>query len=187
MSSASTVRRTWRGLFLAAMLPFVSACAFTGVSPPILATAPSGPSVASAESDGYVPPLAYAAPEAPASSAGLNASIGRYAALYEVPESLIRRVIVRESAYNPRARNGPFWGLMQIRYDTARSMGYGGSPAGLLDADTNLRYGVKYLSGAYKVARGNPDRAVAFYASGYYYDARRMGLLEEVGLKRGKY
>jgi len=116
----------------------------------------------------------------------MNAMIGRYAALYEVPESLIRRVIVRESGYNPRARNGAFWGLMQIRYDTARSMGYEGSAAGLLDADTNLRYGVKYLSGAYKVARGNPDRTVHFYASGYYYDARRMGLLEAVGLKRAK-
>lgn len=117
---------------------------------------------------------------------GMNAMIGRYAALYEVPESLIRRIIVRESRYNPRAKHGAYWGLMQIRYDTAHTMGYEGPPSGLLDADTNLRYGVKYLSGAYKVARGNPDRAVRFYAGGYYYDARRMGLLEEVGLKRGK-
>ncbi len=119
-------------------------------------------------------------------SGGMNGQIGRYAALYHVPESLIRRIIVRESGYNPRARHGPYWGLMQIRYDTAMSMGYRGAPAGLLDADTNMRYGVKYLAGAYKVARGNPDRAVHFYAVGYYYDARRMGLLEEVGLKHGK-
>jgi soluble lytic murein transglycosylase-like protein len=127
------------------------------------------------------------APEPTAQAGGsMNTMIGRYAALYEVPESLIRRVIVRESGYNPKARHGAYWGLMQIRYDTAQTMGYDGPASGLLDADTNLRYGVKYLSGAYKVARGNPDRAVRFFAGGYYYDARRMGLLEEVGLKRGK-
>ena len=116
----------------------------------------------------------------------MNALIGRYAAMYEVPESLIRRIIVRESGYNAKARHGPYWGLMQIRYDTAQSMGYDGPAKGLLDADTNLRYGVKYLAGAYRVAQGNPERAVRFYAGGYYYDARRMGLLEEVGFKRAK-
>jgi soluble lytic murein transglycosylase-like protein len=121
-----------------------------------------------------------------AASGVMNARIGRYAVLYDVPESLIRRVIVRESGYNPRARHGPYWGLMQIRYDTARTMGYRGPPAGLLDADTNLRYAVKYLAGAWRVARGNPDRAVHFYAVGYYYTAKHMGLLEEIGLKRRK-
>jgi soluble lytic murein transglycosylase-like protein len=65
-------------------------------------------------------------------------------------------------------------------------MGYGGSPAGLLDADTNLRFAVKYLAGAYKVAYGDPEKAVSFYATGYYYDARRLGMLEDVGFKRGK-
>ena len=117
---------------------------------------------------------------------GLNGQIARYSALYHVPESLIRRIIVRESGYNAAARHGPYWGLMQIRYDTARSMGYNGAPAGLLNADNNLRYGVKYLAGAYLVAHGDPEKAVSFYASGYFYDARRLGLLEEVGLKRGK-
>ena len=38
------------------------------------------------------------------------------------------------------------------------------------------------LAGAYLVGKGNPDQAVRFYASGYYYDAKRMGLLDEVGL-----
>ena len=123
----------------------------------------------------------------PPNTAGpLNSQIGRYAAQYRVPESLIRRIIVRESGYNPHARNGPYWGLMQIRYDTAQSMGYHGGAQGLLDADTNLRYGVKYLAGAYMVAHGDPEKAVSFYATGYYYDARRLGLLDEVGLKRAK-
>ena len=62
-------------------------------------------------------------------------------------------------------------------------MGYRGSPEGLLDAATNLTYGVKYLRGAWLVADGDPDAAVGWYARGYYYEARRKGLLEEAGLR----
>jgi soluble lytic murein transglycosylase-like protein len=72
---------------------------------------------------------------------------------------------------------------MQIRHDTAKSMGYGGSASGLLDAETNLKYAVKYLAGAYLVANGNEDRAIRLYSAGYYYRAKRLGLLEETGLK----
>ena len=118
-----------------------------------------------------------------ASPRAMDGLIAKYSAQYQVPESLIRRIIVRESGYNPKARNGPYYGLMQIRYDTAQSMGYRGPASGLLDAETNLQFGVKYLSGAYKVGGGNPDRAVSNYASGYYYAAKAKGLLEEVGLR----
>ena len=93
------------------------------------------------------------------------------------------RVIVRESGYNPAARNGPYYGLMQISHATARGMGYRGEASGLLDAETNLRYAVRYLAGAYVTAGGNDDRAVQFYARGYYYDAKRLGLLEKSGLR----
>ena len=106
--------------------------------------------------------------------------IARYAQLYDVPERLIRRSIRRESDYNPRARNGPYWGLMQIRYDTARGMGYRGAAQGLLDAGTNLKYAVAYLANAYVVAGGDEDRAIALYAAGYYYEARRKGLLDRL-------
>ena len=117
------------------------------------------------------------------SPGGMDGLIAHYAAEYSVPEALIRRVIVRESGYNPKARNGPYYGLMQIRYDTAQSMGYQGPASGLLEADTNLHYAVKYLSGAYMVGGQNPDQAVRNYARGYYYEARARGLLEEVGLR----
>jgi len=112
--------------------------------------------------------------------------IAKYAALYEVPEGLVRRVVKRESNFNPRARNGPYWGLMQILPQTARGMGYKGTAQGLLDAETNLKYAVKYLRGAYMTADGNHDQAVRFYARGYYYDAKRRGLLDETGLGRDR-
>jgi soluble lytic murein transglycosylase-like protein len=73
---------------------------------------------------------------------------------------------------------------MQIKHATARGMGYTGSASGLLDADTNLTYAVRYLAGAYRVAGGNQDRTVAYYASGYYYVAKRLGLTKTVAQGR---
>ena len=101
----------------------------------------------------------------------------------EVPVELVQRIIVRESTHRPGARNGPYYGLMQILPATARGMGYQGSPSGLLDAETNLKYAVKYLRGAWLVSDGDMDRAVQWYARGYYYEAKRKGLLEETGLR----
>lgn len=132
-------------------------------------------------------PLACGRREAPRPGADAPAEVSRlidrYARAYDVPEALVHRVVKRESGYNPAARNGPYYGLMQILPQTAATMGYRGAPEGLLDADTNLRYGVKYLRGAWLVARGNPDRAIMWYSKGYYYEAKRMGLLEETGLR----
>ena len=88
----------------------------------------------------------------------------------------MRRVIKRESGGNPRAISKGNYGLMQIRLGTARAMGYRGDVSGLLDADTNMTYAVRYLAGAYKVAGGNADRAVRYYAAGYYYAAKRKGV-----------
>ena len=92
-----------------------------------------------------------------------------------IPVSLVERVIKRESGGNPRAVSRGNYGLMQIRLGTARAMGYTGSAAGLLDAQTNMTYAVRYLAGAYRAAGGNESRAVALYASGYYAIAKRQG------------
>jgi soluble lytic murein transglycosylase-like protein len=72
---------------------------------------------------------------------------------------------------------------MQIDHRTARTMGYRGHDDGLLDAGTNLKYGVKYLRGAWLVSDGDQDAAVGWYARGYYYEAKKKGLLEETGLR----
>ena len=109
----------------------------------------------------------------------LDALIARHAAANNLPENLIRRVIKRESGGNARAVSKGNFGLMQIRLGTARGMGYRGSAAGLLDADTNMTYAVKYLAGAYHAADGNANRAVHYYAAGYYYAAKSKGLLNK--------
>jgi soluble lytic murein transglycosylase-like protein len=105
----------------------------------------------------------------------LDSLIARHAAANNLPEDLVRRIIKRESGGNPRVVSKGNFGLMQIKLATARSMGYQGSAAGLLDADTNMTYAVKYLAGAYRVADGNANRAVHYYAAGYYYAAKSKG------------
>lgn len=130
-------------------------------------------------------------PEPAASRGGLHpgetpemrALIRKYAGVHGIPESLLHRVIQRESDYNAGARNGPYYGLMQIMPQTAQTMGYRGSASGLLDAETNLMYAGKYLRGAWMVSGGSEDRAMMWYAKGYYYEAKRMGLLYETGLR----
>jgi len=170
------------GPVVAASLGACSMAGLPGIKPasPALVAAAPRPQVKPESGEAFVP-LAYA--EAPRSGGHVDGLISKYAALYDVPESLVRRVVQRESGGNPGARNGPYYGLMQIRHDTARSMGYSGGAPGLLDAETNLKYAVKYLRGAYVVAGYNSDGAVRNYARGYYYDAKRLGLLEEVGLR----
>jgi hypothetical protein len=92
-----------------------------------------------------------------------------------VPEVLVHRVIVRESKYHPDlvGRGGTI-GLMQIKLATARGLGYTGDAAGLRDPETNLAYGVKYLAGAWRAANSDHARAMHYYASGYYYAAKRQ-------------
>jgi len=114
-------------------------------------------------------------------STNVNQLISKYAALYEVPESMVHHVVRRESNYNPGAVHRGNWGLMQIRYKTARGLGYDGTPSGLLDAETNLKYAVKYLRGAWLVADKNPQKADMLYRTGYYYQAKKKQLLDALG------
>jgi soluble lytic murein transglycosylase-like protein len=115
----------------------------------------------------------------------LDALISKHAAANGIPESLVRRIIKRESGGRAHVISKGNYGIMQIKPATARGMGYTGTAAGLLDADTNMTYAVKYLANAYKVAGGNPDRAVALYAGGYYYAAKAKGMLKDVDPNAG--
>lgn len=107
----------------------------------------------------------------------LNALIEKYSRIHEIPVDLVHRVVHRESRYNPAAYSKGNYGLMQIRYNTAKAMGYDGPADGLFDAETNIKYAVKYLKGAWVVADNDHDQAVRLYSRGYYYDAKRKGLL----------
>ena len=116
-------------------------------------------------------------------TAELRVLINKWADHYAVPRTLVHKSIQRESDYNPAARNGPYYGLMQIMPQTARTMGHRGPASELLDPDTHLKYSVKYLRGAWMCADGSEDRAIMWYAKGYYYEAKRRGILKETGLR----
>jgi soluble lytic murein transglycosylase-like protein len=122
----------------------------------------------------------------PGETPQMRALVNEYADQYQVPRSLVHRVIQRESDYRPDARNGPYYGLMQILPATARNMGFQGQPSDLLDAETNLQYAVKYLRGAWLVSDGDEAEAVGWYARGYYYEARDRCMLVETGLRNSE-
>jgi len=106
-----------------------------------------------------------------------NELVAKHAKANGVPEALVHRVILRESRYQrDLVGRGGTIGLMQIKLSTARGLGYTGSVEGLRDPDTNLTYAVKYLAGAYHAANGDHARAIHYYASGYYYAAKRRRL-----------
>jgi soluble lytic murein transglycosylase-like protein len=121
----------------------------------------------------------------PNETMALRASSNHWADYYEVPRTLVHRLAIRESTHNPEARNGPYYGLLQILPQTAQGMGFQGQPTDLLEADTNLKYAVKYLRGAWMLSDGSQDTAVKWYSRGYYYEAKRRGLLVETGLRKG--
>ncbi|MBR0869181.1 lytic transglycosylase domain-containing protein [Bradyrhizobium tropiciagri] len=127
---------------------------------------------------GWLAAIAVLSPCATAnaqSRAQYEAMVATEAQANLVPEELVHRVIVRESKYHPQliGRGGTI-GLMQIKLGTARGLGYTGTAEGLRDPATNLKYGIKYLAGAFRAANGNHDRAVRYFAGGYYYVAKRQ-------------
>jgi soluble lytic murein transglycosylase-like protein len=112
---------------------------------------------------------------AEAQRAEYDALVATHARANAVPEVLVHRVIVHESRYQAHlVGHGGTIGLMQIKLATARGLGYAGDAEGLRDPNTNLTYGVKYLAGAYHAANGDHDRAMHYYASGYYEAAKRQ-------------
>lgn len=132
---------------------------------------------------GDVAPTATTAPLYPNETPDLRRQINFWADHYDVPRSLVHRLAIRESSHRPDARNGPYYGLLQILPQTARTMGFRGTASDLLNADTNLKYAVRYLRGAWLLSDGDEATAIGWYARGYYYEAKRRGMLVETGLR----
>jgi soluble lytic murein transglycosylase-like protein len=96
----------------------------------------------------------------------LEARIASHAAKAGVPLPLARAVIRLESGFRPAVVHRGNYGLMQLRLPTARGLGYRGGAAGLLDPDTNLALGMRYLAMAYRGADGDICRTIMRYQSG---------------------
>ncbi len=99
--------------------------------------------------------------------------VERYASENGVAIELAHAVIVVESNYKvySRGKAGEV-GLMQIKPATAKLMGYDGTPFGLFDPETNIKYGMKYLGKAQRLGDGTTCGTILKYNAGHA--AKRM-------------
>jgi soluble lytic murein transglycosylase-like protein len=93
--------------------------------------------------------------------------VERYAADAQIPARLVRGVILVESDWNEHLTGavGEI-GLMQLRMQTARELGYRGTERELYNPETNIRWGIKYLAAAYKLAEGDLCQTSLKYQAG---------------------
>jgi soluble lytic murein transglycosylase-like protein len=94
--------------------------------------------------------------------------IAKHARANGVPVELARAVVKHESGFNAgvTGQAGEI-GLMQIKLQTARGMGYKGTAKGLYDPATNIRWGMRYLGQARKLAGGSECGALSRYNGGH--------------------
>lgn len=85
----------------------------------------------------------------------------------DIPRELAFAVVRVESHYNPRAKGAGVYGLSQIKPATARGLGFSGSAEDLFDPETNLRYGMRYLKGAWEQGGGDVCQAAMKYKGGH--------------------
>lgn len=101
-----------------------------------------------------------------------------------VPIDTALAVVLQESSFRPNVTGAAGEiGLMQLKCQTARGIGYKGSCEELYDPDTNLHYGLRYLRKA--LNRGS----VAYYNAGIYAKKLPEAALEyaeSVETKRSK-
>lgn len=94
--------------------------------------------------------------------------IAREAKANDVPLWVALGVIWVESKYNPKLRGSHgVLGMMQVMPSTARYLGYKGDTDDLLDAETNIVWGMKELGKGYKLSKGDLCLTVAKYTGGF--------------------
>lgn len=95
------------------------------------------------------------------------ALIKRMAPQYGVPTWFALRIAKIESGYRPNARGAAGeYGVYQMKCATARGIGFRGNCGALLNASTNVRYGLKHLSMAVRSSRGNLKLAASKHNGG---------------------
>ena len=105
---------------------------------------------------------------APSSRDSIVAVVDKEARANGIPIALARAVVRIESNWNAglTGRAGEV-GLMQIKHQTAKGVGYTGSRAALYQPETNIKYGMRYLAGAYRLAGGDTCGTVLRYQGGH--------------------
>lgn len=103
----------------------------------------------------------------------LGAIVDRHAKAHGLPADFARAVVMVESTWNPQLTGAAGEvGLMQIKHETAKYMGFEGTRDELYEPETNIRFGMKYLAGAWQLGGGDICQTVLRYQAGH--GARQM-------------
>jgi hypothetical protein len=102
-----------------------------------------------------------------------------------VPPEVADAVARVESAYDSAARGSSGErGMMQVMPPTAAMLGFKGTLDQLAEPETNIRLGVTYLAGAWRLAGGDLCRALMKYRAGHHEE--RMSALSVEYCRRAK-
>jgi soluble lytic murein transglycosylase-like protein len=110
-----------------------------------------------------------------------DALIRAAAASFSIDPALLKAHVNRESAFDPNAyRSEPTvgdasYGLAQVRYKVAKSLGYPGTPDGLYDPGTNLYLAAKLIRQNLDYCGGDLATAVSAYNAGFGNPPQRTG------------
>lgn len=105
---------------------------------------------------------------APVDEAGYRALIRAEAESNGLPSEVAEAVAQVESGFNPRAVGGVGEiGLMQVLPSTARMLGFREPLPELFEPATNVRYGVRYLGEAWRLAGKDLCATVMKYRAGH--------------------
>jgi soluble lytic murein transglycosylase-like protein len=103
---------------------------------------------------------------------GLRQLVAEQAEINGIPAALANAVVTVESRYNPEAEGSAGEiGLMQIKPDTARLLGFRGPDSALYHPVTNVRWGMKYLAEAQRRSGGTVCGTILKYNAGHGAEA----------------
>lgn len=127
---------------------------------PAAAIAPAAPVPAA--------PAAPPEPDAAPDETKIRAMIRAEAEGTGMPPELAEAVATVESGLDPRAVGGVGEiGLMQVLPSTARMLGFSGALPKLFEPEVNIRYGVRYLSEAWRLTGEDICSTVMKYRAGH--------------------
>jgi hypothetical protein len=105
--------------------------------------------------------------ETASSRAEIRKIIEHETARTNLPADVAEAVVFVESGYNSAVvGSAGELGLMQLRLETAATLGFKGNAAELAEPDLNIHYGVLYLSRAWRLAGGDLCRTLLKYRAG---------------------
>lgn len=95
-----------------------------------------------------------------------------------VSGALLLAICTHESGLNnvlvPHDGGSPTYGVCQVKYDTAKMMGFTGKPKDLMTPAVNVKWAAKYLKTQHARYDGDWCKTVAAYNAGRYNESKKV-------------